>query len=103
MDAQKQARANELMQELAELFASAENPDGSWKTFDQMELDANEVGDQVEQSESVFGFAKQNHAGIGSNSLIGALELNRAIELRLKKVTLVFTHRVILRSVCVWL
>jgi len=49
MDAQKQARADELMQELAELFASAENPDGSWKTFDQMEIAANEVGDRVSQ------------------------------------------------------
>ena len=46
MDAQDQARAGELMEELAELLASAENQDGSWKTFDQMELAANEVGDQ---------------------------------------------------------
>lgn len=46
MDAQKRARASELMEELAELLAEAENPDGSWKTFDQMELAANEVGDQ---------------------------------------------------------
>lgn len=46
MDAQKKARAAELMNELAELFAAAENSDGSWKTFDQMELEANEVGDQ---------------------------------------------------------
>jgi hypothetical protein len=34
------------MEELAELLASAENQDGSWKTFDQMELAANEVGDR---------------------------------------------------------
>jgi len=46
MDAQKQARASELMEELTELLASAENQDGSWKTFDQMELAANEVGDR---------------------------------------------------------
>ena len=46
MDAQKQARASELMEELAELLASAENQDGSWKTFDQMELAANEIGDR---------------------------------------------------------
>jgi hypothetical protein len=46
MDAQKQARARELMEELADLLASAENQDGSWKTFDQMELAANEVGDR---------------------------------------------------------
>ena len=46
MDAQKQARASELMEELAELLASAENQDGSWKTFDQMELAANAVGDR---------------------------------------------------------
>jgi len=49
MDAQERARASELMEELAELFASAENPDGSWKTFDQMELAANEVGDRVSE------------------------------------------------------
>ncbi len=46
MVAQEQARARELMEELAELLASAENQDGSWKTFDQMELAANEVGDR---------------------------------------------------------
>jgi uncharacterized protein with PIN domain len=47
MDAQKKARASELMKELAELLASAENSDGSFKTFDQMELAANAIGDQV--------------------------------------------------------
>ena len=46
MDARKQARAAELMEELAELFASAENEDGSFKTLDQMELAANEIGDR---------------------------------------------------------
>ena len=49
MDAQKQARANELMDELANLLADAENPDGSFKTFDQMEIAANEVGDRVSE------------------------------------------------------
>lgn len=47
MDAQKRARAAELMEELTELFAAAENEDGSFKTFDQMELAANEIGDRV--------------------------------------------------------
>jgi len=47
MDAGKQARANELIEELANLLADAENHDGSFKTFDQMELAANEVGDRV--------------------------------------------------------
>jgi len=46
MDAQKQARAGELMEELAELLSSAENHDGSWKTLDQIEIAANDVGDQ---------------------------------------------------------
>lgn len=49
MDAQAKARANQLLEELTDLFASAENPDGSWKTFDQMELAANEVGDRVSE------------------------------------------------------
>lgn len=49
MDAQARARADQLMEELTELFASAENVDGSWKTFDQMELAANKVGDRVSQ------------------------------------------------------
>jgi uncharacterized protein with PIN domain len=35
------------MEELAELFAAAENEDGSFRTFDQMELAANEIGDRV--------------------------------------------------------
>lgn len=49
MDAQKQAQADELIEKLANLLAEAENPDGSWKTFDQMELAANEVGDRVSE------------------------------------------------------
>jgi len=49
MDAQAKRRADQLLEELAELFASAENPDGSWKTFDQMELAANEVGNRVSE------------------------------------------------------
>lgn len=49
MDAQKQARADQLVEELANLLAEAENTDGSFKTFDQMEIAANEVGDRVSQ------------------------------------------------------
>jgi uncharacterized protein with PIN domain len=49
MDAQKQARADELVEELANLLAEAENQDGSFKTFDQMEIAANKVGDQVSE------------------------------------------------------
>jgi len=49
MDAQNQARADELVEELANLLAKAENQDGSWKTFDQMELAANEIGDRVSE------------------------------------------------------
>jgi len=49
MDAQMQTRANELMEELANLLANAENSDGSWKTFDQMELAANGVGDRLSE------------------------------------------------------
>ncbi len=45
MDAQQQTRANELVEELANLLAEAENSDGSFKTFDQIELAANQVGD----------------------------------------------------------
>jgi hypothetical protein len=54
------------------------------------------LGNRIEQPKSMFGFAKQDHAGIGSDSMIGRLDLDRAIELGLKKVILVFTHRVIL-------
>ncbi|MGB7346325.1 MAG: hypothetical protein WBD20_19055 [Pirellulaceae bacterium] len=49
MEAQKKAQADGLIEKLANLFAEAENPDGSWKTFDQTELAANEVGDRVSQ------------------------------------------------------
>lgn len=49
MDAQKKARADQLVEELANLLADAENPDGSYKTFDQIETAANEVGDLVSQ------------------------------------------------------
>lgn len=49
MDAQKQARADQLIEELADLLAEAENSDGSWKTFDQMEIAANQVGDRVSE------------------------------------------------------
>jgi len=44
----------------------------------------------------MFSFAKQDHACIGKDSMIGRLNLDGAIELGLKKVTLMFTHRVIL-------
>ena len=47
MDAGKEARAAELMEELANLLAAAENDDGSYKTFDQMELHANSIGDRI--------------------------------------------------------
>lgn len=47
MDAQKKARAAELTKQLAELFADAGDEDGSFKTLDEMELAANEVGDQI--------------------------------------------------------
>ncbi|QDT01778.1 hypothetical protein K227x_01460 [Rubripirellula lacrimiformis] len=43
----------------------------------------------------MFSFAKQENAGVGGDSMIGRLNLDGAIELRLKKITLVFTHRVI--------
>lgn len=49
MDAQKRARADQLVEELAILLSEAENQDGSWKTFDQMEIAANEIGDRVSQ------------------------------------------------------
>jgi len=39
----------------------------------------------------LFGFAKQDDTGVGGDSMIGRLDFNRAIELGLKKVTLVFT------------
>ena len=46
MDADKHAQATQLMEQLADLLASAENEDGSFKTFDQMELHANAIGDR---------------------------------------------------------
>ena len=49
MDAQQQTRANELVEELANLLAEAKNTDGSFKTFDQIEVAANEVGDRVSE------------------------------------------------------
>jgi len=56
----------------------------------------NVLGNRIEQPESMLDLAKQDHTGIGRDSMIGRLNLDRAIELGLKKVILVFTHRVIL-------
>ena len=58
------------------------------------------VGDRIDEPESAISFAKQQCARVGGNSLIRGLNFDRAIELGLKKVNLVFTHRVILRCVC---
>ncbi len=46
MDADKQAQAKLLLEQAANLLASAENEDGSFKTFDQIELHAISLGDQ---------------------------------------------------------
>ena len=46
MDADKQSQAKFYMEQAANLFASADNSDGSFKTFDQIELHANDLGDQ---------------------------------------------------------
>jgi len=45
MDADKQARAKLYIEQAADLLASAENPDGSFKTFDQIESHADNLGD----------------------------------------------------------
>jgi uncharacterized protein with PIN domain len=47
MDADKQAEAKELLEKLAGLFASDAITDGQMKTFDDLEIEANEFGDQV--------------------------------------------------------
>lgn len=49
----------------------------------------------------MFGFSEQECAGAKSDSKTGRMELHRAIEMRLEKVILSFTPRVILR--CVWI
>ncbi len=46
MDADKQAEAKDLMEKLAKLFASDAISDGQMKTFDDLEIEANEMGDQ---------------------------------------------------------
>lgn len=46
MDAEKMAEAKRHMEMAVNLFASSANDDGSFKTFDQIELHANSIGDQ---------------------------------------------------------
>ena len=46
-DADKQAEAKELLEKLAVLFASDAITDGQIKTFDDLEMEANEIGDHV--------------------------------------------------------
>lgn len=52
----------------------------------------NIFGDRIEETESMFSLTKQDHAGIGSDPMINRLNLDGAIELGLKKVTLLNDH-----------
>lgn len=59
----------------------------------------NVLGNRIDPFESMIRFAEQGDAGIGRKPLVSSLDLDGAIEFRLKKVTLYFTHRVILLCV----
>lgn len=47
MDAKTKGETDELLEKLAELLGSASHGDGRNKTFDEMELAANAIGDRV--------------------------------------------------------
>ena len=42
----------------------------------------------------MLGFSQQHDAGVGSNAMIGRVDLDRTVESRLKKSTLYIAHRV---------
>lgn len=47
MDASTKAEVNELIEKLTGILAQPRRADGSTKTFDEMELEANAFGDQI--------------------------------------------------------
>ena len=48
---------------------------------------------RCDQSEPMLGFPQRHDAGVGSNSMIGRVDLDRTVESRLKKSTLYIAHR----------
>ena len=56
----------------------------------------NVLGNRIEQPEPMLSLAKEDHAGIRSDSMIGRLNLDGAIELGLKKVALASPLRLLL-------
>jgi hypothetical protein len=54
------------------------------------------LSDGVDEAKCVLGLADEYNAGVGSEPLVGGLDLDGAVEIGLEQVTLSFNHRVVL-------